>query len=144
MSHEGKVVWRECSSTDIAKSLAFYKGLFGWKLTEVPMGDFVYTMAQVGEKQVGGLMPMPKEAAGVPSNWMSYVLRCSKQRSESANSSKNCRRPRPLQATWERLLSGMRLCELNLSKLRTSSKSWKSCELRCSRPKSVLPNWNKS
>lgn len=74
MSHEGKVVWRECSSTDITKSLAFYKGLFGWKLTEVPMGDFVYAMAQVGEKQVGGLMPMPKEAAGVPSNWMSYVL----------------------------------------------------------------------
>lgn len=74
MSHEGKVVWRECSSTDIAKSLAFYKGLFGWTLEEAPMGDFVYTMARVGDKQVGGLMPMPKEAAGVPSNWMSYVL----------------------------------------------------------------------
>lgn len=73
MSKLGQFVWRENVTTDVAKAAAFYKGLFGWRLEEVPMGDFMYTLVYAGEKQVAGLMPMPKEAKGVPSHWMSYV-----------------------------------------------------------------------
>jgi len=73
MSKLGQFVWRENMTTDVAKAASFYKGLFGWKLEEVPMGDFAYTLIYAGEKQIGGLMPLPKEAQGVPSHWASYV-----------------------------------------------------------------------
>ena len=73
MSKTGQFVWRETASTNVGKSAAFYKALFGWTLKEVPMGDFSYSLAHVGEKQVGGMMPLPKMAEGVPSYWMSYV-----------------------------------------------------------------------
>jgi predicted enzyme related to lactoylglutathione lyase len=62
----------ELNTTDVAKAKAFYGKLFDWKMQDIPMPDFTYTMVDVGEGTGGGLMknPMP----GVPSFWLAYVL----------------------------------------------------------------------
>ena len=61
----------ELATTDIAKAKQFYSGLFGWKLSDMPMPEGTYTMIDVGEGTGGGMMkhPMP----GAPSMWMAYV-----------------------------------------------------------------------
>ena len=61
----------ELATTDIAKAKQFYGGLFGWKLSDMPMPEGTYTMIDVGEGTGGGMMknPMP----GAPSMWMAYV-----------------------------------------------------------------------
>ncbi|MBV8209080.1 MAG: VOC family protein [Burkholderiaceae bacterium] len=61
----------ELNTTDPAKAKEFYGKLFDWKLEDVPMGDFTYTMIKVGEGTGGGMLkhPMP----GAPSTWLAYV-----------------------------------------------------------------------
>jgi len=62
----------ELNTTDVGKAKAFYGKLFDWKMEDIPMPDFTYTMVDVGEGTGGGIMknPMP----GVPSFWLAYVL----------------------------------------------------------------------
>jgi predicted enzyme related to lactoylglutathione lyase len=62
----------ELNTTDVGKAKAFYGKLFDWKMEDIPMPDFTYTMISVGEGTGGGLLknPMP----GVPSFWLAYVL----------------------------------------------------------------------
>ncbi|MBL8600652.1 MAG: VOC family protein [Myxococcales bacterium] len=68
----GMFVWRELATHDTAAAKAFYGTLFGWSTQAVDMGAFEYTLLLVGERQVGGLMPilpeMPPHA-----HWSSYV-----------------------------------------------------------------------
>ncbi|MDA0337541.1 MAG: VOC family protein [bacterium] len=45
----------ELSTDDVAKAKKFYRGVFDWKLADMPMGpDMVYTMIDVG-KGVGAI-----------------------------------------------------------------------------------------
>ena len=62
----------ELNTTDVAKAKTFYGKLFDWKMEDIPMPDFTYTMISVGEGTGGGLLknPMP----GMPSFWLAYVL----------------------------------------------------------------------
>jgi predicted enzyme related to lactoylglutathione lyase len=62
----------ELATTDIGKAKQFYRGLFDWKLEDMPMAEGTYTLVDVGEGTGGGMMqhPMP----GAPSTWMAYVL----------------------------------------------------------------------
>lgn len=73
MSKLGQFVWRENMTSDVAKAATFYKGLFGWKLEEVPMGEHTYTLIYAGERQIGGIMKAPPQAGNVPPHWASYV-----------------------------------------------------------------------
>ena len=50
---------------DTAGAKKFYGDLFSWKMEDVPMGDFDYTMVQVGEGTGGGILQ--KTAADAPS-----------------------------------------------------------------------------
>jgi predicted enzyme related to lactoylglutathione lyase len=61
----------ELNTTDVDKAKAFYTKLFDWKLEDIPMADFVYTMIGVGQGTGGGMMKqlMP----GAPSAWLPYV-----------------------------------------------------------------------
>ena len=56
---------------DTAGAKKFYGDLFSWKMEDVPMGDFDYTMVQVGEGTGGGILQ--KTAADAPSHWLSYI-----------------------------------------------------------------------
>ncbi len=62
----------ELNSTDLPTSRAFYKKLFKWKLTDMPMPNGVYTMIDVGDGVGGGMMAQMQPDA--PSSWMAYVL----------------------------------------------------------------------
>jgi predicted enzyme related to lactoylglutathione lyase len=67
-------VHHELSTNDPAAAKKFYKGLFGWKFSDMKMPDGgVYSMFETGSvpKEGGGIMksPMP----GAPSAWLQYV-----------------------------------------------------------------------
>jgi predicted enzyme related to lactoylglutathione lyase len=61
----------ELNSTNLAKSKAFYKKLFKWKLSQMKMPTGPYVMIDVGRGTGGGMLKqmMPK----TPSLWMPYV-----------------------------------------------------------------------
>ena len=77
--HEpGSFSWAELATSDPAAAKKFYTSLFGWSIKDNPMGpgpDDVYTLLQIGGKDVAALYKMMKEQAqqGVPPNWMCYV-----------------------------------------------------------------------
>jgi uncharacterized protein len=63
----------ELHTKDLAKARQFYTGLFGWKLSDVPMpgGGGSYTLIDVGEGTGGGMFESPD--ASVPPHWLAYV-----------------------------------------------------------------------
>ncbi|MFM1872580.1 MAG: hypothetical protein RL398_2002 [Planctomycetota bacterium] len=66
----GRFVWHDLMTTDAAKSRAFYTGLFGWNLQDVPMGPFTYHMIHCGPGPIGGIV----EEKNIPmSHWMPYL-----------------------------------------------------------------------
>jgi predicted enzyme related to lactoylglutathione lyase len=71
----GTFCWIELGTTDVAAAKKFYAGLFGWTLTDMPMGAMPYSMAALGDKQVAGLTVLGDAAKkmGAPPNWLSYV-----------------------------------------------------------------------
>lgn len=69
----GMFVWRELMTTDDAAALRFYSELFGWKAKAMSTKGGTYHLLHVGEKQVGGIMKMPADAAGAPPYWASYL-----------------------------------------------------------------------
>jgi predicted enzyme related to lactoylglutathione lyase len=60
----------ELQTQDVDKSKKFYASMFDWKLEEIPGMD--YTIINVGEGTGGGMMKKP--VAGIPDNWLPYVL----------------------------------------------------------------------
>jgi hypothetical protein len=69
VNEAGSFVWSELTTSDLAKSKAFYSDVFGWGWG----GADEYAEAQVGGRTVGGAMPrradMPAE---IPDNWLVY------------------------------------------------------------------------
>jgi uncharacterized protein len=65
----GSLMWVELYTTDSAKAKEFYKGMFGWEFTDMPMpGDTEGTYTIIGpsgaakERMHGGLMQVPVQA----------------------------------------------------------------------------------
>jgi uncharacterized protein len=71
----GAFVWCELMTTDVAAAKAFYAGVVGWNMLDVPMPGMTYTLLRVGDTQIAGLMPLPEEAkdAGMRPAWMGYI-----------------------------------------------------------------------
>ena len=62
----------ELHTGDTKAAKKFYSELFSsWKLEDMSMGDFDYTMVQVGEGTGGGMMKKPMPEA--PSMWLAYI-----------------------------------------------------------------------
>ncbi len=77
---QGSFCWVELLTTDPAKSIAFYRGLFGWTPNTHVMGPMEYTtFTRAGcdpQDQfgcAGGMMKIPAEWGQVPSHWLSYI-----------------------------------------------------------------------
>jgi predicted enzyme related to lactoylglutathione lyase len=68
-------VWYELMTTDVAAAKTFYGKVVGWNTQDMPMPDMTYTILQMGTEGVGGMMPLPKEAAasGLKPCWVSYI-----------------------------------------------------------------------
>jgi predicted enzyme related to lactoylglutathione lyase len=69
-----EVCWNELLTSDSGAALKFYSEIFGWKqLQEMDMGPMgKYRIYGVGDRQLGGMMTMPKESP-MPPSWMYYV-----------------------------------------------------------------------
>jgi len=70
-----RFVWYELLTTDPDAAKAFYGDVAGWTAQDVPMPGMTYTLLNVGDQQVGGLMATPPDALamGVPPCWTGYV-----------------------------------------------------------------------
>ena len=68
---EGVPSWVDISSPDLAKTRAFYEGLFGWNCPEGPAEAGGYAVCDIGGKNVAGLGPQMSPDA--PPMWMTYV-----------------------------------------------------------------------
>lgn len=69
----GAFGWHELMTTDDEAAKAFYSKLFGWEMVEYPMEDGIYWGLKVNGDEVGGMMKMPPEMAGMPPMWGIYV-----------------------------------------------------------------------
>jgi predicted enzyme related to lactoylglutathione lyase len=71
----GKFVWYDQMSNDLPGSEKFYSKVVGWDLAPNTMNAQKYTLLKAGENMVGGLMPIPEDAAkmGVRPAWMGYI-----------------------------------------------------------------------
>jgi predicted enzyme related to lactoylglutathione lyase len=57
----------ELATDDVGRARSFYSGLFGWKMTELPMD---YTLVSTGKVPGGGIFKRTPEA---PVGWSVYV-----------------------------------------------------------------------
>ena len=71
----GKFVWYDQMSNDLPGAEKFYSKVVGWSLAPNTMNAQKYTLLKAGETMVGGLMPIPEDAAkmGVRPTWMGYI-----------------------------------------------------------------------
>src|SRR5580700_1592621 len=71
----GKFVWYDQMSNDLPGSEKFYSKVVGWDLAPNTMNSQKYTLLKAGENMVGGLMPIPEDAAkmGARPAWMGYI-----------------------------------------------------------------------
>jgi predicted enzyme related to lactoylglutathione lyase len=73
MKQHGAFSWNELMTTDVNAAKAFYGELLGWSTADMETDGMSYTMLKAGEREVGGMMGMPPEAAGQPPVWGAYV-----------------------------------------------------------------------
>jgi hypothetical protein len=64
--------WNELNTGDPDRAATFYTGLFGWGTERQPMGDFVYTYFNQGERRNGGMMQITPEMGPIPPHWAVY------------------------------------------------------------------------
>jgi predicted enzyme related to lactoylglutathione lyase len=71
----GKFVWYDQMSNDLPGAEKFYSKVVGWSLAPNTMNAQKYTLLKAGETMVGGLMPIPDDAAkmGARPAWMGYI-----------------------------------------------------------------------
>ncbi len=74
ISKEGEFCWNELMTSDSAAAFKFYSELFGWKIyQEMDMGPVgVYRIYGTPEKQLGGMMAVPK-GTPMPPMWLYYT-----------------------------------------------------------------------
>lgn len=68
----GAFSWNELMTNDVAGAKTFYSALLDWEMEEHNM-NMPYTIAKIGEQQIGGIMAIPAEVETMPSTWGSYV-----------------------------------------------------------------------
>jgi predicted enzyme related to lactoylglutathione lyase len=69
VNEAGAITWNELSTSDLAKSKAFYSEVFGWGWG----GSDDYAEGQVDGRTICGVMPRPDTMpAEVPDNWLVY------------------------------------------------------------------------
>ncbi len=72
----GTFSWTDLTTTDQDSAKQFYSSLFGWQVTDNPVGDgAVYSMMSIAGKDVAAISAQPAQQrdAGAPPAWNSYV-----------------------------------------------------------------------
>lgn len=67
--------WYELMTSDQKPAETFYADVVGWQLQSFPADGHPYTVLEVNGRGVGGIMPIPPEAAanGMQPCWVGYV-----------------------------------------------------------------------
>lgn len=74
MGEADTLCWTELMSTDVAKAVGFYTSLLGWTDNK-PFGDMNYIVCKRADGgDACGMMQMPSDMQGAPSNWMPYFM----------------------------------------------------------------------
>ena len=69
----GALCWADLATSDVHSAKEFYSGLFGWELSDEPMGDAgTYTLCRIGAKDVVGIYAMQEAQAEGPPRWNTY------------------------------------------------------------------------
>ncbi len=69
----GMFSWSELMTNDAEAAKRFYAQVFGWQYTEFPMEGMSYSVIKANGQEIGGIMPVPPQAAGTPPHWGVYV-----------------------------------------------------------------------
>ncbi len=71
----GRFVWYELMTTDLAAARAFYSSVVGWNPVDAQMPGTDYWMFNAGERPVAGVMELSEGARkmGAPPSWIGYV-----------------------------------------------------------------------
>jgi uncharacterized protein len=72
---EGRFIWYELTTTDMAAAKAFYASVVGWGVEDRSTPNLAYTWFTSGQTPVSGLVDLPREARrmGATPRWMGYV-----------------------------------------------------------------------
>lgn len=73
VKEHGVFSWNELMTTDMPAAKKFYREALGWELQDVNNPDMAYTIAKKGDREVAGIMGIPKDSADMPPSWGSYV-----------------------------------------------------------------------
>ncbi len=73
LMRHGAFSWFELMTTDVEGAKSFYSKLLGWKITDMPMEEFTYSVAKVGDDDVAGIMAMPPGTEEMPPAWGNYI-----------------------------------------------------------------------
>lgn len=70
----GSLTWNELATRDPEAAKTFYGEVFGWRAEESIMDKTGYTTWKLGDREVGGMMPMLGEEwpPDLPPHWMVY------------------------------------------------------------------------
>jgi predicted enzyme related to lactoylglutathione lyase len=71
---KGRFDWYDLMTSDVGAAKAFYSKVIGWKTSKwEQQGD--YEMWNVGERSIGGMMPLSDDAKkkGTPPHWLAYI-----------------------------------------------------------------------
>lgn len=71
----GTPSWIDLATTDLDAAKAFYTGLFGWDVIDVPSPEGAYSMFSKEGAVVGAAYAMSPEMVdnGIPSHWATYI-----------------------------------------------------------------------
>jgi len=73
LKEHGVFSWNELVTTNVPAAKKFYHEALGWKLEDLNNNGMEYTIAKQGEREVAGIMAMPKDVPSLPPAWGSYV-----------------------------------------------------------------------
>lgn len=68
----GSFTWYELMTPDPAAAAAYYGDVIGWTSQVMP-GETPYTVLQVGEQGVAGILATPPDAQGMNPFWIGYI-----------------------------------------------------------------------
>lgn len=71
----GHFVWYELMTSDLPGAEAFYRALVGWGIDGADMDAAPYSLVQVGDAQVAGMLEIPPvlQATGRQPSWSGYI-----------------------------------------------------------------------
>jgi predicted enzyme related to lactoylglutathione lyase len=75
VDHQGRFVWYELLTTDVAAAKAFYGAVVGWGAQDASTPSLAYALFIAGNAPVSGLMELPGDARkmGAMPRWVGYV-----------------------------------------------------------------------